>query len=247
MQERTATLYLRVSTVEQVEHGVSLAAQERRLRAYCEAQALEVTQVIRDEGVSASKPLASRPGGSELLKTVRAKKARHVVALKLDRLFRNAQDALAVTSEWDRKSVALHLVDMGGTSLNSGTAMGRMMLTMTAAFAELERNLIGERTSAALQHKRDQGEVYGPVPMGFDCDGGRLIENADERAIVEYMQSLRKDGASLRAVAKALNDKGIPTKNRGRQWYASSVRVVLDRASTVAQSNRNGHSKTNFV
>lgn len=70
-----------------------------------------------------------------------------MVALKLDRRFRDAADALVQTRVWDRAGIALHVVDMGGQSLNTASSMGRMFLTMTAAFAELERNLISERTT----------------------------------------------------------------------------------------------------
>lgn len=64
-------------------------------------------------------------------------------------------DALNETRPWGRQGVAMHLLDMGGQAINTASAMGRMFLTMTGGFAELERNLIAERTRTALQHKRD--------------------------------------------------------------------------------------------
>src|SRR6266576_5058844 len=72
--------------------------------------------------------------------------------MKLDRLFRDAEDALRQTKAWDRTGISLHLVDIGGQSMNTGSAMGRMFLTLMAGFAELERNLIAERTTAVLAH-----------------------------------------------------------------------------------------------
>lgn len=81
--EHRAALYLRVSTAEQATYGVSLQAQEERLRAYAAAHGLEV------------------------------------VALKLDRLFRNAVDVLTTVQDWDR-----HIVDLGGTAINTRTAIG---------------------------------------------------------------------------------------------------------------------------
>ena len=83
-----AVLYIRVSTDEQARQGVSLGAQEERLRAYCTMRGLSVVGIIRDEGVSAFKHLDKRPGGAELLRLVSRGEAVHVVALKLDRLFR---------------------------------------------------------------------------------------------------------------------------------------------------------------
>ena len=70
MSEAGAVLYIRVSTDEQARHGVSLDAQEERLRAYCTMRELPIVGVIRDEGVSAFKHLDRRPGGAELLQAI---------------------------------------------------------------------------------------------------------------------------------------------------------------------------------
>lgn len=98
--DRSTLLYLRVSTLEQLK-GVSLEAQEERLRAYCQMNGLEVRpgDVIREEGVSASVPLYKRPGGARLLQRV-SEGVSNLVALKLDRVFRDAEDALRQTKAW---------------------------------------------------------------------------------------------------------------------------------------------------
>ena len=68
----SAVAYVRVSTQEQALEGVSLAAQEEKVRAYCTLAGLELMQVYREEGVSASKPLANRPEGSSRLTSARS-------------------------------------------------------------------------------------------------------------------------------------------------------------------------------
>jgi DNA invertase Pin-like site-specific DNA recombinase len=120
-----AVCYVRVSTEEQAREGVSLEAQEEKLRAYCKMAGLEIIAMLREEGVSGSKPLATRPEGTKLVRLVETKQCQHVVALKLDRLFRDAEDALHQTRKWDNAGVSLHLVDMGGQVINTGSAMGR--------------------------------------------------------------------------------------------------------------------------
>jgi len=162
-----AVCYVRVSTEEQVRGRVSLAAQEERLAVYCRKTGLDIVEEIREEGVSGAKPLAARPGGERLLALLAKKKAKHVVALKLDRLFRDAEDALRQTKAWDKAEIALHLVDMEGQILNTATAMGRFFLNMMAAFAELERNLIAERTAAALAHKKLTERLMLLLPMAL--------------------------------------------------------------------------------
>lgn len=222
-----AVLYIRVSTEEQVKGGVSLAAQEERLLAYCTLCGLEPVAVIREEGISASKPLAARPAGAELVKMVQQKQVGHVVALKLDRLFRDAVDALTQTKQWDKAGIALHLVDMGGQAMNTASAMGRMMLTMMSAFAELERNLIAERTTQALEHKKEHREVYAPTPYGYNREGDALTPNQVEQAVIIEINKRRGCGHSLRKIADYLNGSGVPTKQGGR-WYASTVKYILE-------------------
>lgn len=221
-------LYARVSTVEQATYGVSLQAQEERLRAYAAANALEVVAVVREEGVSAFKPLAERPGGQDLLALVEGGKVSHVVALKLDRLFRNAVDALTTVQDWDRMGVALHIVDLGGTAINTRTAIGRFFLTMLAGFAELERNMIAERTALAMAYKKARLEKYAPVPFGFRENGTRLEPDPTELEAVRLIRDLRAQGWSLRAIAQELNRMQVRTKRGGRCWYASTVRAVLE-------------------
>lgn len=221
-----ALAYVRVSTTEQAREGVSLDAQEDRIRAYCRMASLELVGTIREEGISAAKPLMDRPGGQEILRAVASRHARHVVALKLDRLFRDAADALNQTRIWDRTGVALHLVDMGGETLNTATAMGRMFLTMTAGFAELERNLISERTQTALSYKKSRLQVYGAIPYGYARNGNVLHVNEAELEVVRRIQKLCTKGWPLRKIAAALNRKGVRTK-RSRRWHASTVRYIL--------------------
>lgn len=221
-----AAAYLRVSTEEQVREGVSLAAQEERLRAYCTLQGLELVAIVRDEGVSGAKALSARPGGQELLRLITSGTVTHVVALKLDRLFRDAEDALHRTKAWDKANVSLHLVDIGGQAMNTGSAMGRMFLTLMAGFAELERNLIAERTTAALAYKKAHGQVYGAVPFGFQRTGDILISDQAEQATLCQVRAWHSGGWPLRKIAQELTRAQVPTKKGGR-WYASTVSYLL--------------------
>jgi DNA invertase Pin-like site-specific DNA recombinase len=221
-----ALAYLRVSTLEQAKVGVSLEAQEERIQAYCRMSGIGLSILVREEGISATKPLAKRPGGERVVDAVAARRIQHVVALKLDRLFRDAADALNQMRAWDRAGIALHLVDMGGQTLNTATAMGRMFLTMTAAFAELERNLIAERTQAALLYKKSKRLVYGAIPYGYSRYGDTLKVIEMEFDMVRKIQSWHACGWPLRKIADVLNRRRIRTKH-SRRWHASTVRYIL--------------------
>lgn len=156
--------------------------------------------------------------------------ANHVVALKLDRLFRSTEDALKQTSAWDAAGVVLHLTDMGGgQNINSQSAMGRMMLTLLASFAEFEKNLIAERTSAALEYKKRNGAVYGHAPYGYSIGGNgkKLVPNEAEQKTLKYIFQWRKEGASLHAISERLNDLSVPAK-KGGKWHAATVAHIVN-------------------
>jgi len=236
MVER-AVGYARVSTEEQATDGISLAAQLERIRNYCTLNGFSLVEVITEEGISAAKPLSERPGGHRLLELLRSDGIGHVVALKLDRLFRDAIDCLTVVRDWDRKGIALHLVDQGGQAINTKSAMGRFFLTVMAGVAEMERNLIGERTRIALQHKRKNGEVYGPEPFGYRREGERLVPEPGELKTLELMKRLRSQGYSYRKIAYELRRRRVPTKNGGR-WEAATVAKILQRLHDTAGSEK---------
>jgi DNA invertase Pin-like site-specific DNA recombinase len=167
-------------------------------------------------------PLADRPNGQRLAKP----KADHIVAIRLDRLFRDAHDALGVTKAWDKAGIALHLIDLGGQSVNTASAMGRMMLTMMAGFAEMERSLIAERTKAALAHKKAHREVYSRTPLGYADQDGRLVPVDEEQLVVAEIKQMRDAKMTYRAIASDLNERGIIGK-RGGQFYASTIRGIV--------------------
>ena len=224
-----AVLYIRVSTEEQAAEGVSLAAQEAALRAYCTMRGLTVVELVTDGGISAGKPLSTRPGGARVL-TMAAKKQVHaVVAWKLDRLFRDAGDCLEVTREWDRSGVALHLVDLGGQAIDTASAMGRFFLTVLAGAAEMERNLVRERTSAALQHKAARGEFTGGLVRygyGLADNGVDLVPVPAEQKVIDEVRKLRAAGLSLRMIAGELARRGFKSR-AGRGFGAKQIRQMV--------------------
>ncbi len=220
-----AVAYVRVSTGKQ---DLSMEAQEERIRLYCQLHTLDLVEVIRERGVTAKIKLNKRPEGSRIANLTAAGVC-HIVALKLDRLFRHAGDALHHVEEWEEAGISLHLVDMGGQSVNTGSSMGKMMLTMLAGFAEFERNMIAERTTAALSYKRTHGEAYNHAPYGYVVEGGKLLPDASEQRVITRMQALRAEGTSYNEIAQGLNDEGIPTKRNGT-WGSQTVKNVLELA-----------------
>jgi DNA invertase Pin-like site-specific DNA recombinase len=231
-QDDRAILYCRVSTEGQAVEGVSLDAQEAELRRYAERRGLVVAAVIVDAGVSGKVPLERRAGGAELLSALRRRKApiRHVVAMKLDRLFRNLRDCLRTVDRLDRDGVALHLLDLGGQAIDTSTAIGRFFVSTMGAVAELERGMISERTRAAMKHKRAAGRRTSlDAPFGFAvaADGDTLEPVAAERAAIDRALELRAAGETVAAIAAALTAEGF--EPRGKRWHPTTIGRLLRR------------------
>ncbi len=216
-QGGTAVCYVRVSSQGQVDDGLSLDVQRERLEAYCKVRGLTVARVVVDEAQSAYKPLAKRPGGREVLDLVARGAVDAVVLYKLDRGFRNAGDCLATVGDWDNRGVALHLVDMGGASVDTSTATGKMFLTMMAGFAEFERNQTAERTAMVLASKARKGEQIGSdAPFGWTHVDGRLIPDMAEQRTIDLVRQLRADNISLRKICEKFAVIGIVNRAGGR-------------------------------
>ena len=223
-----AIAYIRVSTAEQAMEGVSIESQRALIRDYVRFKKIKIIQEIVDAGVSAGKPLQERDGGKKLFELAQEDHVRIVVAYKLDRLFRDAADCLTVTKHWDALDVDLHLVDMGGQAVDSSSAMGRFFLTVMAGVAEMERNMIRERTKAALAHLKAEGKRTGSVPYGSKLapDGKTLIKNSTEQKVIRLARRLRKQGKSLRQIAQELSKQGL-TSRTGKVFYAQQISRML--------------------
>jgi DNA invertase Pin-like site-specific DNA recombinase len=190
--------------------------------------------MVCDAGVSAGKPLASREGGKRVLDLVRTKQITAVVSLKLDRLFRNSGDCMTITEQWDKKGIALHLVDLGGQTLDTSSAMGRFFLTVMAGVAELERKMLAERTVFAMAHKKELGQRVGEIPYGSQLsdDGVTLLPDEGEQAVIEAVRESRRRGLSQRSIVAELARQGFTTR-KGTPIQLTQVQRILRVHHTV--------------
>jgi putative DNA-invertase from lambdoid prophage Rac len=207
--------YTRVSTTKQSEEGLSLEVQKRQIEAYCQQQVIPLVleSVYVEEAVSGSKPLLERKEGSELNKTL--KSGDILIASKLDRLFRSAVDALTVTEDLRKRGVAVHLLDLGGDV--AGNGMAKLFLTISAAFAEAERDRIRERIINVKDDQKKQGKYLGgKKPFGYSIDeNGSLVSDEEEQKAIVAMVEIRKSGTSLRKIAEFMNIQGFDVSHSG--------------------------------
>jgi len=220
-----AVAYARVSSKRQAEEGVSLDAQVERLLAYAEFRGLELDpeDIYIDDGISAAIHLWSRPAGRKMRETIYRERVGHVLALKMDRLFRDVQDCLGSVDELRGIGVDIHILDQDGGTLDTSTSMGRFFLTTIASLAELERGQISERTKIAMKHLKDNSKVFtGPI-FGWDRQGDDIVPNWREQDIIDYMRHRHYvQGWSGNKIAKQLNEMKVKGK-KGGSWTSSMV------------------------
>ena len=227
--------YTRVSTEEQASGGVSLAAQQERIGLFCKLRGMELKHLYCDEGISGGIPVQDRPQGGQLLAQVKAARERvAVVILKLDRLSRNVRDFLMIVDDHFEGKASLFIIDQGSETIDATSATGRMMLTMLASFAELERRLIKDRTRTALAYLKGQGRRVGGIPYGqrLSGEGTRLEADSEEQAVIDLIRSARADGLSIRQITSLLNASAIPS--RPRPWTVTLTSGELEPTAQAA-------------
>jgi DNA invertase Pin-like site-specific DNA recombinase len=200
-----------VSTEEQKESGLGLEAQRSRLASECAHRGWNEVEWIEDAGVSA-KSLA-RPGLARAIERLEHGHASLLVVTKLDRLSRSVIDFAALLAKANREGWSLVILDLG---LDLTTPNGKFVAGIMAQVAELERELIAERTRNALAIKKANGARLGsPEHL---CIPGEIRE---------FIVRERAGGLTLQAIADALNSRGVPTARGGARWWPSTVANVV--------------------
>jgi len=221
-----AVVYVRISSKKKKgEEGVSIAAQIERARAYATIKEFAVSDedVFMDDGVSASIPLWDRPAGKELNSHIHDEGIRHIIAVKMDRLFRDVQDLLTTVDELRKEEINLHLLEYNGATLDTSSARGRFFLTVIGGIAELERRQVSERTKFAIEYKKSECKAFTGAIYGWDRDDDDLVPNWHEQSFIDYMRDWYFGyGRSAYSIAKGMNDYG-ETGKLGGKWGSSNV------------------------
>lgn len=226
---KPAVAYLRVSTTAQGRSGLGIQGQREAIERFASAEGMTVSAFFEEhetgKGVDA---LERRPKLSAALAAARKLgKGTPVVVAKLDRLSRD----VAFISGLMSQRVPFVVAELGADA-------DPFMLHLYAALAEKERALISERTRVALAAAKAKGTKLGNPklddarPAAHAAAARARAERAEEHArkVVPMIRSVQAEGAStLRAVAEALNARGVETATGMGDWTAMAVKRVLDR------------------
>ncbi|MGO9534061.1 MAG: recombinase family protein [Syntrophobacteraceae bacterium] len=214
--------YIRVSTEDQAKEGVSLEAQEVKIRAWADLNGYSEIEIFTDAGISGSS-MDKREGLHGALKVVSKDDA--VVVYSLSRLARSTKDTLEIADMlMDRNADLVSLSE----KIDTTTAAGKMVFRMLAVLNEFERDQIAERTKTAMAHKKSKGERVGSIPYGFILaeDGKTLLENPDEQEVIRFIRECHESGMGYNAISRALSGKGMKTRT-GKDFQAVQVVRVL--------------------
>lgn len=223
--------YIRCSTNEQAESGLGMIAQAKQIAAYCNLRQLELLAIVTDPGESGHKRLVKRRGGAELHRLLfHDRLATGFVIIRLDRAFRNTVDCLDFTARCDKEKITLHVTNLGGSAVDTSSATGRFMLVVLAGAAEMERNLVVERTKAAMDVRREKGMRCSAVaPYGWKHVGDKIEVHPVEMRLLTRMIGMRLDGMGWAAIARYMN-RWFPKMNRTkRDWERHVVQIVVER------------------
>jgi DNA invertase Pin-like site-specific DNA recombinase len=209
-----AVIYLRVSTARQAAEGIGLESQEAKCRAHAERMGWPVVAIHRDEGLSGRDGVEERPGLQATISTVQANPGAIVVVYSVSRLARRQRLLWNLLD--DREGYGLP-VSSATEAFDTATPTGRAMLGMIATFAQLEADMVSERTKDALAEVKAQGKKLG-APSMLDLGAVESVR------LVQQMYN--GGGFTHRSLAEELNRRGVATA-KGGKWWPKTVRAAL--------------------
>jgi DNA invertase Pin-like site-specific DNA recombinase len=223
VSNRPLVTYIRVSTSQQGRSGLGIEAQRQALDQFALSEGFTITrEFVEVETGKGSDALDRRPQLEAALAAARKLRC-HVAVAKLDRLSRDVHFVSGLMA---------HKVPFLVAEL--GPDVDPFVLHLFAALAEKERALISTRTRQALSAAKARGVALGNPRLHVARRSAveAVTAEADRFAanVLPIIQEAQKAGAtSLRAIAAALNARGVATA-RGGQWHAKSVSNILERA-----------------
>jgi DNA invertase Pin-like site-specific DNA recombinase len=228
-----AVLYARFSPRPNAEECDSVEKQLERCRAYSLGHGYTVVAQHHDKDLSGARA-DNRPGLQSAIVAACKRKA-VLVVYSLSRLARCTRDAIDLAASLSAAGADLAVIQ---ENVNTRSPMGRFVFILFSALAELEREQAAERTSSAmLRHQAKGRRMTRPdrCPYGWrpdPDDSTRLVEDADEKAVIARIRQERRHGRGLREIARRLDSAGIGC--RGGRWSHSTIRSVLLRSAQVA-------------
>jgi len=236
-------IYTRKSTNEGLDGNfTTLDVQRQAAEAYIASQGwLALTERYDDGGFSGG--TMDRPALKRLLSDIEQGHIDCIVVHKIDRLSRSLLDFVRLAEVFEARRIGLVSVTQ---QISTTSSAGRLMLNVLFSFAQFEREIIGERTSAAMSAARLRGRwCGGPPVLGYTIAADkRLVIVPDEAETVRELFGLYLEHESLMAAANEATRRGLTTKSwttkkgtrrPGRVWNKADLQRVITNVTYVGQ------------
>lgn len=221
-ERKTAGVYIRVSTEDQVREGFSLGEQKEKLLALCKFKDLEVYKVYEDAGVSA-KDMEHRPQFQQMLQDMKDGKINYIVAYKLDRITRSVRDLEELITLLEQYGCYL-LCDRD--DVNTSTANGKFFVRMLTVLSQLEIEIVSERTKFGLNGAIKSGHIPGQRPFGYTkSEEKKMVIDPTTRPYVEKIFNMYLEGKSFQQIANYFNDNNIYPE---KKWRDTTISKIID-------------------
>jgi DNA invertase Pin-like site-specific DNA recombinase len=226
---RRAIGYIRVSTAEQAENGMSLEAQRDKIEQYCNLHDMQLIGLREDVYTGKT---AERDGINDIMDMARNGEIDHVVFWKLDRFGRRLIDLLNMSQQLHDMGVAIHSVV---ENLDTESAQGNLYFQLLGSFAEFERRLISERTRNTMALKRKKKErISRHSPLGARFvfakevgDKPMIIPHEGELNAIRMACELRDQNLSFSEISKELEKRGLVSPRSGNAYSKSTIFKML--------------------
>jgi len=215
--------YVRVSTSDQAENGLSLPLQREAIARYCKDHSLTLLKIFEDPGRSGA--TIERAGLQSLLSEAKSRQFKKVIVWRLDRWSRDLYQGL-----WLSKELLVHGVEVVSISepFNGQDPLTKAMRAIVQTFAELERETIKGRLWSGRRKRLEQGKFAGgSVPYGYRLRNGQLVVDPKAAETIRLIFKLRAKGLTYKELAEKLNHDGIKPRF-GKRWHPSTVHYVIN-------------------
>lgn len=194
-------IYVRISTEEQ-----HLTTQVDALQSRFASN--DIVDVYTD--IASGKDM-NRPEWMRLIDDVRRGNVNVIAVTKIDRIARSLSAFVSLTRELQSYNVSIYSMDLG--MIDYSDPMSRMLVNILSVFAEFERDLIRDRTKAALAQRKKEGKKLGRPSMGLEYHKAALM---------------RLDGKSWSTIANELNyPRGTVQSQRFRRTVEEESNKIL--------------------
>jgi site-specific DNA recombinase len=230
-------IYVRLSEVRPGEEAVSLDTQEGDARALADRKGWAVSEVYRDAGRSAWSDTRDRPAFERMRADLEDGKIAGIIAWKQDRLGRRVAEVAALLDRCRQLGAVVATVTDG---LDTTTPSGRMAAQVVAAAAELESANTSVRVRRAIQARAERGEAHGgPRPYGYRREGGTLVIEPTEAAVVRSVVDRVLAGETVGAILRDLRG-AAKTTSTGKAWTRRSLVNTLASARIAGLRSHEG-------